>query len=115
MAAMVARSAIEAGGGIQTSNLPLVIVDDTISAMAMLARHHRRTLGAPVIGVTGSAGKTTTRGILEAVLAPLGPGTASIKSFNNHIGVPLTILGASEEDRWVVLEMGTSGLGEIGY
>jgi UDP-N-acetylmuramoyl-tripeptide--D-alanyl-D-alanine ligase len=51
--------------------------------------------------------------LLEAVLAPLGAGTASIKSFNNHIGVPLTLLDASLDDRWVVLEMGTSGPGEI--
>ena len=113
VAALVATDAIEARGGKEAFDLPLLIVQDTIEAMAMLARHHRSLLEAPVIGVTGSAGKTTTRGILEAVLAPLGTGTASIKSFNNHIGVPLTILGASKADRWVVLEMGTSGRGEI--
>lgn len=113
VAAMVQADRIQTRGGKDAFDRPLMIVDDTIEAMAMLARHHRHHLPAPVIGVTGSAGKTTTRGILEAVLAPLGSGTASIRSFNNHVGVPLTILGASEEDRWVVLEMGTSGRGEI--
>lgn len=104
-AAIVAEDTVPTG--------PRVVVKDTIVALADLARWHRGRLRGPVVGVTGSAGKTTTRALLEAVLAPLGRGTASIKSFNNHIGVPLTLLAASPEDRWVVLEMGTSGPGEI--
>ncbi len=109
-AAIVARDsqvADRSGAG------PRVVVRDTIEALAALARWHRGRLEGTVVGVTGSAGKTTTRALLEAVLAPLGSGTASIKSFNNHIGVPLTLLAAAPNDRWVVLEMGTSGPGEI--
>lgn len=94
-------------------SFPLLFVEDTATGLASLARYHRGNLAGPVVGVTGSAGKTTTRSLLESVLAPLGAGTASIKSFNNHIGVPLTILEASTADPWVVLEMGTSSPGEI--
>ncbi len=114
-AAMVARDRLHDVGNeaIADVGIPLLAVDDTVAAMTELARRHRARLRGTVVGVTGSAGKTTTRALLEAVLAPLGPGTASIKSFNNHIGVPLTLLEASIDDRWVVLEMGTSGPGEI--
>jgi UDP-N-acetylmuramoyl-tripeptide--D-alanyl-D-alanine ligase len=114
-AAMVARDRLRDLGNeaVSSGGIPLLAVDDTVAAMSELARWHRAELHGTVIGVTGSAGKTTTRALLEAVLAPLGPGTASIKSFNNHIGVPLTLLEASIDDRWVVLEMGTSGPGEI--
>ncbi len=114
-AAMVSRSWWDAADAsvAATPGLPLVVVDDTIAALTSLARWQRERLHGPVVGVTGSAGKTTTRAILEAVLSPLGPGTASIKSFNNHIGVPLTLLEADVDDRWIVLEMGTSGPGEI--
>jgi UDP-N-acetylmuramoyl-tripeptide--D-alanyl-D-alanine ligase len=114
-AAMVARDRLRDLGNEAISNvgIPLLAVDDTVAAMTELARWHRAGLRGTVVGVTGSAGKTTTRALLEAVLAPLGRGTASIKSFNNHIGVPLTLLDASIDDRWIVLEMGTSGPGEI--
>jgi UDP-N-acetylmuramoyl-tripeptide--D-alanyl-D-alanine ligase len=114
-AAMVARDRLHDVGNeaIPDIGIPLLAVDDTVAAMTELARWHRAGLRGAVVGVTGSAGKTTTRALLEAVLMPLGRGTASIKSFNNHIGVPLTLLEASIDDRWVVLEMGTSGPGEI--
>jgi len=114
-AAMVSQAWLDAAAVdvLDAIRIPLVAVDDPIAAMTTLARWHRGRLRGTVVGVTGSAGKTTTRALLEAVLAPLGAGTASIKSFNNHIGVPLTLLEAAPEDRWVVLEMGTSGPGEI--
>ncbi|MCP4834770.1 MAG: UDP-N-acetylmuramoyl-tripeptide--D-alanyl-D-alanine ligase [Phycisphaera sp.] len=108
-----AVAALVSRGEAPDPSFPLLSVEDTTTGLASLARHHRGNLAGPVVGVTGSAGKTTTRGLLEAVLAPLGAGTASIKSFNNHIGVPLTILDASTTDPWVVLEMGTSSRGEI--
>merc|ERR1711965_687573 len=97
------------------STIPLLVVADPIDALATLARHHRAAFQGTVIGITGSAGKTTTRAILEQLLVPLGRGTASIRSFNNHLGVPITILEASSDDAWVVLEMGTSGPGEIAH
>lgn len=114
VAALVSADGLDRESVATSADRPTIVVEDSVVALAKLARHHRRALRGPVVGVTGSAGKTTTRAILESVLAGLGEGTASIKSFNNHIGVPLTLLEADVDDRWIVLEMGTSGKGEIG-
>jgi UDP-N-acetylmuramoyl-tripeptide--D-alanyl-D-alanine ligase len=89
------------------------LVDDTLDAYQQLATLHRRSLIAPVVAVTGSAGKTTTRELIRAALAPLGPVVASSGNENNDIGVPLTLLKADEGERAVVVEMGMRGLGEI--
>ena len=89
------------------------LVDDTLDAYQTLGLIHRRSLSAPVVAVTGSAGKTTTRELIRAVLAPLGPVTASSGNENNDIGVPLTLLRADAAQRAVVVEMGMRGLGEI--
>ena len=89
------------------------LVDDTLDAYQQLAMLHRRSLKAPVVAVTGSAGKTTTRELIRAVLTPLGPVVASSGNENNDIGVPLTLLRAGAEHRAVVVEMGMRGLGEI--
>lgn len=88
-------------------------VDDTLMAYQQLACLHRRQLTAPVIAVTGSAGKTTTRELIRAALAGLGPVLASASNNNNDIGVPLTVLQATAQDRAVVIEMGMRGPGEI--
>ena len=88
-------------------------VDDTLDAYQQIACLGRRQLAAPVVAVTGSAGKTTTRELIKAVLAPLGPIWASSGNQNNDIGVPLTLLGARPEHAAVVVEMGMRGLGEI--
>ena len=88
-------------------------VNDTLTAYQQLGQAARRQLRCPVIAVTGSAGKTTTRELIRAVLAPLGPIWASSGNENNDIGVPLTLLGANPEHRAVVVEMGMRGLGEI--
>jgi UDP-N-acetylmuramoyl-tripeptide--D-alanyl-D-alanine ligase len=89
------------------------LVDDTLDAYQQLALLHRRQLSAPVVAVTGSAGKTTTRELIRGVLAPLGPVIASSGNENNDIGVPLTLLKARSEHQAVVVEMGMRGLGEI--
>ena len=89
------------------------LVDDTLDAYQQLALLHRRELSAPVVAVTGSAGKTTTRELIRSALAPLGPVLASSGNENNDIGVPLTLLKAGPEHRAVVVEMGMRGLGEI--
>ncbi|MEN9540379.1 MAG: UDP-N-acetylmuramoyl-tripeptide--D-alanyl-D-alanine ligase [Cyanobacteriota bacterium] len=89
------------------------LVDHTLDAYQELARLHRRSLKAPVVAVTGSAGKTTTRELIRAVLTPLGPVVASSGNENNDIGAPLTLLRAGAEHRAVVVEMGMRGLGEI--
>ncbi|MBM5801615.1 MAG: UDP-N-acetylmuramoyl-tripeptide--D-alanyl-D-alanine ligase [Cyanobacteria bacterium K_DeepCast_35m_m2_023] len=88
-------------------------VDDTLDAYQRLALEARKRLQAPVVAVTGSAGKTTTRELIRGVLAPLGPVWASSGNENNDIGVPLTLLGAGPEHSAVVVEMGMRGLGEI--
>lgn len=88
-------------------------VDDTLLAYQQLACLHRRQLSAAVVAVTGSAGKTTTRELIRAALAGLGPVQASAANNNNDVGVPLSLLQANANDRAVVIEMGMRGLGEI--
>ncbi len=88
-------------------------VDDTLQAYQQLALLHRRAMGQPVVAVTGSAGKTTTRELIRAALAPLGPVHCSEGNNNNDIGVPLTVLSADTHHRALVIEMGMRGPGEI--
>ncbi|MFM9100355.1 MAG: Mur ligase family protein, partial [Cyanobium sp.] len=83
---------------------PLWLVDDTLTAYQELGRLWRRQLGIPVVAVTGSAGKTTTRELIRAVLAPLGTVVASSGNENNDVGAPLTLLKAGPETAAVVVE-----------
>ena len=89
------------------------LVDDTLVAYQQLALLHRRSLLAPLVAVTGSAGKTTTRELIKAVLHPLGDVLASSGNENNDVGVPLTMLKATPETAALVVEMGMRGTGEI--
>ena len=91
----------------------LWLVPDTLLAYQQLAGLWRQQLPARVVAVTGSAGKTSTRELIRAALAPLGPVLASSGNENNDIGVPLTLLKATPEHRALVVEMGMRGLGEI--
>ena len=79
------------------------------------AREKRRSLKAKVIGVTGSAGKTTTKELLKAFLSCAGRTCATEGNFNNHIGLPLTILNCPDDAEFLVLEMGTNHPGEIAH
>ncbi|MCH9714979.1 MAG: UDP-N-acetylmuramoyl-tripeptide--D-alanyl-D-alanine ligase [Cyanobacteria bacterium] len=88
-------------------------VEDSLQAYQQLGQLWRRQLAAAVVAVTGSAGKTTTRELIRAALAPLGPVLASSGNENNDVGVPLTLLKARPEHRALVIEMGMRGLGEI--
>ncbi len=92
---------------------PLWLVDDTLAAYQELGRLWRRQLAIPVVAVTGSAGKTTTRELIRAALAPLGPVVASSGNENNDVGAPLTLLKAPPGTAALVVEMGMRGLGEI--
>ena len=92
---------------------PIWPVDDTLLAYQQLAGLWRQALAAPVVAVTGSAGKTTTRELIRAALASLGPVVASSGNDNNDIGVPLTLLKAGDGTAALVVEMGMRGLGEI--
>ena len=95
------------------AHVPLWLVPDTLQAYQDLAGLWRLQLAAPVVAVTGSAGKTTTRELIRGALAPLGPIWASSGNENNDVGVPLTLLGAGPDQAALVVEMGMRGLGEI--
>ncbi len=95
------------------SSAPLLVVNDTLEAMTQMAAWWRKKYTGPVLAITGSCGKTTTRSLLSALMASQGSVHASIKSHNNHIGVPLTLLGIRSDHDSVVAEVGTSGPGEI--
>jgi UDP-N-acetylmuramoyl-tripeptide--D-alanyl-D-alanine ligase len=93
---------------------PAVVVDDVVAALGRLAATVRRRLtGLHVVAVTGSSGKTSTKDLLAQVLERLGPTVAPPGSFNNEIGLPLTVLSADERTRYLVLEMGARGAGHI--
>lgn len=91
----------------------VISVDDTLGALQQMAKAYRQRLTGRVIAITGSAGKTTTKALVDAVLRPKFHGTVSPKSFNNHIGVPLTLLAADPTDEYVICEVGTNAPGEI--
>lgn len=92
---------------------PCVLVKDTLVALQDLGRAARRAFAGPVVGITGSAGKTTTRALCAAALAPRFRVHQTSGNLNNHIGLPLTLVAAPPDaDAWVV-ELGTSSPGEI--
>jgi UDP-N-acetylmuramoyl-tripeptide--D-alanyl-D-alanine ligase len=94
--------------------LRLVVVPDTRAALGKLAKTVRMGLRAKVVAVAGSNGKTSTKHLVDAVLRVKLKGSFSPKSFNNDIGVPLTIFPADERQDYLVLELGTNHPGEIG-
>lgn len=91
----------------------LIRVRDPLVALQEIARHYRDTLPLKVIGITGSSGKTSTKDFVAAVLSTRYRVTKTAGNFNNHIGLPLTILRASSEDEIGVFEMGMNHPGEI--
>jgi len=91
----------------------VIRVKDTARALLALASYHRGRLKAPVVAITGSYGKSTVKAMIGAILARRGRCTVAPKSFNNRIGVALTLLSAAADDDYVVLEMGTNHPGEI--
>ena len=89
-----------------------VVVPDTAAALMDLCAPARARVGG-VVGITGSVGKTTTKDLLYGCLATTYPAAASERSFNNELGLPLTLLNAPDDARWVVLEMGARGVGHV--
>ncbi|MFH0981109.1 MAG: UDP-N-acetylmuramoyl-tripeptide--D-alanyl-D-alanine ligase [Planctomycetota bacterium] len=116
-----ARAALVAGSAAKDADLAAphdgacILVDDTRAALGRLAAYHRGMLAAKVIAVTGSNGKTTTKGMIDHVLSTCLPGRAAHKSFNNEVGVPLTLLSAEPSDRYLVVEIGSNAPGEVAH
>lgn len=92
---------------------PLLIVTDVIAALGKLAATHRHRVGAWVTGVTGSVGKTTVKEITASLLGQLGPTVRTSGNWNNHIGLPLSMLAMKQNTRFGVFEVGMNQPGEI--
>ncbi len=100
--------------GTRPVGLPMVVVGDPQAALAKLARHVLRRLDrVRVIALTGSQGKTSTKDLLAQVLADAGTTVATRGSFNNELGLPLTVLRADATTEYLVLEMGARGIGHL--
>jgi UDP-N-acetylmuramoyl-tripeptide--D-alanyl-D-alanine ligase len=102
-----------AWAGAHAAPLPVLAVADTLRALGAIARHHRRRFAVPLVGVTGSNGKTTTREMIACILATRGPVLKTEGNLNNEVGAPLTLLGLGPEHRAAVIEMGMNHAGEI--
>jgi UDP-N-acetylmuramoyl-tripeptide--D-alanyl-D-alanine ligase len=97
----------------ETAGLPAVRVADTTRALGALARHHRRQSAIPVVAITGSVGKTTTKDMAAQLLATRGPVLKTEGNLNNRYGLPLTLLRLRGEHTAAVVELGMSAPGEI--
>lgn len=95
------------------SGKKLILVDDVLETLTSLAAFHRRRLTVPVIAITGTNGKTTTKELITAVLSRKATVHSTAGNLNNHIGVPLTLLSAPDDAGFLVVEMGASHMGEI--
>ena len=98
----------------KTSN-NMILVKDVLKTLQDLSRFHRTYLNIPIIALTGSNGKTTTKELINAVLSQKYKTTATKGNLNNHIGVPLTLLSMNKDTEIGIVEMGANHLGEIGF
>jgi UDP-N-acetylmuramoyl-tripeptide--D-alanyl-D-alanine ligase len=112
-AMMVSRAPAEILNRARKAGVAVILVKNTMSGLAALAKAQRDSFSATVIAITGSTGKTLTKDFTAAVLRQLGEVNASKGSYNNEIGVPLTLLNGSGAARFLVLEMGSRGMGHI--
>jgi UDP-N-acetylmuramoyl-tripeptide--D-alanyl-D-alanine ligase len=115
-----ARQALEAGAAYVIIDNPsyrlnekYIMVDDVLTALQDLARYHRRQLNIPIVGLTGTNGKTTTKELINSVLSRHFKTQATQGNLNNHIGVPLTILTINSSHEIAVIEMGANHQKEI--
>jgi len=92
-----------------------LLVEDGLTALQALARHHRNQLSIPILGITGSNGKTTTKELVAAVLQQKYNCFATKGNLNNHIGVPLSILSIDHSHECAIIEMGANHQGEIDF
>ena len=91
----------------------MILVDDVLKCMQDLANYHRKKFDIPVLGITGTNGKTTTKELVHAVMSRKYKTHATAGNFNNHIGVPMTLLSMPEDTEFAIIEMGANHLGEI--
>lgn len=115
-----AADSIKAGAAYAVADDPsltgherIILVDDVLETLQALATHHRRKLGVPMISITGSNGKTTTKELTRDVLNKKYKVLATAGNLNNHIGVPLTLLSLTGDTEMAVVEMGANHQGEI--
>ncbi|MDE7117789.1 MAG: UDP-N-acetylmuramoyl-tripeptide--D-alanyl-D-alanine ligase [Bacteroidaceae bacterium] len=97
----------------EEGNERLILVEDVLTTLQQLARHHRETLGTTIVGITGTNGKTTTKELIATVLKKKYRVLYTQGNFNNHIGVPKTLLQLTAEHEMAVIEMGANHPGEI--
>ena len=117
-----AKEALEKGAKYVVIDNPTYLIDnrtllvkDSLVALQELAKHHRTFLGLPIIALTGSNGKTTTKELIHAVLSKKYNTLATIGNLNNHIGVPLTLLRFTKETEIGIVEMGANHQKEIEF
>ena len=91
----------------------MILVDNVLATLQQVAALHRRTLGTPVIGITGTNGKTTTKELTNAVMSTTYNVLCTQGNLNNSIGVPLTVMGLKQEHEYAIIEMGASHPGDI--
>ena len=111
--ALVEQSALEAKYAAMGGLRNVIPVEDTLLSLQEMSLIHRRKFILPVIGITGSNGKTTTKEMLASILLQKGPVLKNEGNLNNHIGVPLTLMKMDSHHKAAIIEMGMSGLGEI--
>lgn len=117
-----AREALAAGSPCVVADDPslkgesgIFLVEDVLTVLQQLAAYHRNQLAIPILAVTGTNGKTTTKELIHAVLSKKFPVTATMGNLNNHIGVPLTLLSMDASTRIGIVEMGANHPGEIAF
>jgi len=120
---LFAKQALDAGAAYSIVDEPsavkderIILTDDVLQTLQLLARHHRRQFKIPFVAITGSNGKTTTKELVHAVLSSKYKTYTTQGNLNNHIGIPLTILQVKKDAEMAVIEMGANHRGEIaGY
>lgn len=117
-----ANEALEKGASVAVvdekeyaSSEDIILVGDVLSTLQQLATYHRLQLGIPILALTGSNGKTTTKELFNAVLSKKFRTSATKGNLNNHIGVPLTLLSMNPDTEFGIVEMGANHLGEIAF
>jgi len=117
-----AQQAVESGARFAVIDEPefqikgkTILVENVLSALQDLAKYHRNKLDIPVIGLTGSNGKTTTKELIKIVLSKKFQTFATAGNLNNHIGVPLSILAITDDFEMAIIEMGANHVGEISF